>query len=205
MEFNKIEILIEKYFQGETSIAEEKELRSYFSSQDVAPHLEQYKAMFGYFTQAEKQEFLQEIPQLTKKRNVMWLSVAASIVVLRRSGGPGLRPCSSFRDKKRSARFFAVGELGRSGSTPSSIGLTIRADNPSEKYASQLSITEGQLRTSGAMRHCLATFILPQTRSLCGLNFLIRPRTSLDRGGLHKSSRGLSIRRGIPGICSSRC
>lgn len=82
MEFNKIEILIEKYFQGETSIVEEKELRSYFSSQDVAPHLEQYKAMFGYFTQAKKQEFVKEISQITKKRNVMWLSVAASVVVL---------------------------------------------------------------------------------------------------------------------------
>ena len=82
MEFNKIEILIEKYFQGETSIVEEKELRSYFSSQNVAPHLEQYKAMFGYFTQAKKQEFVKEISQITKKRNVMWLSVAASVVVL---------------------------------------------------------------------------------------------------------------------------
>jgi uncharacterized protein (DUF427 family) len=81
MELYKVEILIEKYFQGETSIAEEKELRSYFSSQDVAPHLEQYKAMFGYFTEAKQQEFTQEIPQHTKKRNVMWLSIAASVVV----------------------------------------------------------------------------------------------------------------------------
>jgi hypothetical protein len=54
MELTKIEILIEKYFQGETSIAEEKELRSYFSTSNVAPHLEQYKAMFGYFTEAKK-------------------------------------------------------------------------------------------------------------------------------------------------------
>lgn len=82
MELNKIEILIEKYFQGETSIAEEKELRSYFSSQNVAPHLEQYKAMFGYFTEAKQQEFKQEIPQQAKKQKVMWLSIAASIVVL---------------------------------------------------------------------------------------------------------------------------
>ena len=82
MAFNKIEIILEKYFQGETSIAEEKELRSYFSSPNVAPHLEQYKAMLDYFTQAKKQEFVQEIPQITKKRNVMWLSVAASAVVL---------------------------------------------------------------------------------------------------------------------------
>ena len=48
----------------------------------MAPHLEQYKAMLDYFTQAKKQEFVQEIPQITKKRNVMWLSVAASAVVL---------------------------------------------------------------------------------------------------------------------------
>ena len=82
MELDKMDILIEKYFQGETSIAEEKELRSYFSSQDVAPHLEQYRAMFGYFTEAGKQEFVQEIPQHTTKRKVQWLSIAASAVFL---------------------------------------------------------------------------------------------------------------------------
>ncbi|WP_310555828.1 hypothetical protein [Flavobacterium sp.] len=82
MESNNIEILIEKYFQAETSIAEEKELRSYFSTPNVAPHLEQYKAMFGFFTETKKQEFTQEIPLKTKKRNVRWLTVAASIVIL---------------------------------------------------------------------------------------------------------------------------
>ena len=54
MELVKIDYLVEKYFQGETSIAEEKELRSYFSSLDVAPHLEQYKAVFGYFTKQKR-------------------------------------------------------------------------------------------------------------------------------------------------------
>jgi hypothetical protein len=82
MEFNKVEILLEKYFQGETSIAEEKELRSYFSSSDVAPHLEQYKAMFGFFTQAKQQEYTKELPQSTKKTKFKWLSIAASVVVL---------------------------------------------------------------------------------------------------------------------------
>ena len=82
MELNKIEILIEKYFQGETSLAEEKELRSYFSSPDVAPHLEQYKAMFGYFTEAKQQQFTKEIPPVKSNNKVMWISIAASIVVL---------------------------------------------------------------------------------------------------------------------------
>lgn len=82
MESDKIEILIEKYFQGNTSIAEENELRNYFSSVDVAQHLEQYRPLFGYFSQAKEQEFRQAIPLQTKKRNVAWLSVAASVVVL---------------------------------------------------------------------------------------------------------------------------
>jgi hypothetical protein len=82
MEFNKIEDILEKYFQGETSIAEEKELKEYFSSPNVAQHLEQYKPMFGYFSQVKEQKSTQEIPLKTQKRNVAWLSIAASVVVL---------------------------------------------------------------------------------------------------------------------------
>ena len=86
MELDKIETLIEKYFEGETSIAEENELKKYFSSSDVAQHLEQYQPIFGYFSQAKSQLFAQEISVLPKsgdkKRNVVWLSIAASIVVL---------------------------------------------------------------------------------------------------------------------------
>jgi len=82
MEFNKIGDLLEKYFQGETSIAEEKELKNYFSSPNVAQHLEQYKPMFGYFSQVKEQKSTQTIPLKTKKRNVAWLSIAASVVVL---------------------------------------------------------------------------------------------------------------------------
>ena len=82
MELNNIENLLEKYFQGETSIAEENQLRAYFSSSNVAQHLEQYKPMFGYFSQAKEQKSTYEIPLQTKKRNVAWLSIAASAVVL---------------------------------------------------------------------------------------------------------------------------
>ena len=82
MESNKIEILIEKYFEGETSIAEEKELTNYFTSSDVAQHLEQYQPLFSYFSNAKEQKFAQEIPLQSKKRSVAWLSIAASVVVL---------------------------------------------------------------------------------------------------------------------------
>ncbi|WET01420.1 hypothetical protein [Flavobacterium sp. YJ01] len=82
MEPNKIEDILEKYFQGETSIAEENQLKEYFSSPNVAQHLEQYKPMFGYFSQAKEQKSTYEIPLQSKKRNVAWLSIAASAVVL---------------------------------------------------------------------------------------------------------------------------
>lgn len=83
MELHKIETLLEKYFEGETSIAEEKELQNYFSSPDVAQHLEQYKPMFGYYSVAREQQFEQNVPLQSKKRKrLAWLSVAASVVVL---------------------------------------------------------------------------------------------------------------------------
>jgi len=83
MALDRIENLIDKYFEGETSIAEENELKVYFSSTDVAQHLKQYQTIFGYFSQAKEQQFTQEIPLQTRKRNVvLWLSIAASVVVM---------------------------------------------------------------------------------------------------------------------------
>jgi hypothetical protein len=87
MELDKIEKLIEKYFDGETSIAEEKVLKDYFTSTDVAQHLEQYKSVFGYFSQAKQEQFTATVPLASKKRNsVVWLSVAASVAVLLGAG-----------------------------------------------------------------------------------------------------------------------
>jgi len=83
MELDRIENLLEKYFEGETTIAEEKELKIYFSSSDVAQHLEHYRGMFGYFSAAKEQKFEKELPsKITTKKKVAWLSIAASIVIL---------------------------------------------------------------------------------------------------------------------------
>ena len=83
MALDRIEQLIEKYFQGETSIAEEKELQTYFSSPSVAQHLAQYQPIFGYFSQAREQQFEKKIPSLPRFWNkTAWLSIAATVVVL---------------------------------------------------------------------------------------------------------------------------
>lgn len=85
MELIKIEQLLEKYFDGLTTLAEEKELSAYFSSANVAPHLEQYRDMFGYFKAARLETPQHELKALPKNRTInitAWLSVAASVVVL---------------------------------------------------------------------------------------------------------------------------
>lgn len=82
MELDRIKIQIEKYFRSETSIAEENELRDYFSSSDVAPSLEQYRPIFGYFDLEKEPKFDQEILLKSRNRNWLWLSVMASVVVL---------------------------------------------------------------------------------------------------------------------------
>ncbi|WP_372767794.1 hypothetical protein [Lutibacter sp.] len=82
MELVNIEKLLEKYLAAETTIAEENNLKAYFSGDNVAPHLEEYRAMFGYFSANKNEKFTKTIQLKTQKRNWKWLSVAASIVLL---------------------------------------------------------------------------------------------------------------------------
>ena len=83
MELDNIEILLEKYFEGETNSAEEKELKDYFASSNVAQHLEQYKPLFSYFSQVKQEQYKAVIPLKSTKRNIAsWISIAAAVVVL---------------------------------------------------------------------------------------------------------------------------
>ncbi len=83
MELAQIEQLLNKYLKGNTSIAEERDLKKYFSSNNVASHLQPYKEMFGYFKNQEEVQFTKTLPLQPRKRNVVkWIGVAASFVVL---------------------------------------------------------------------------------------------------------------------------
>ena len=121
MELNKIEDILEKYFQGETTITEENQLKEYFSSPNVAQHLEQYKPMFGYFSQVKQQKSTQNIPLKTKKRNVAWLSIAASVVVLLSIG------TYFYVSEKNTAPVVAQSELGTYDDPEEALAATQKA------------------------------------------------------------------------------
>ena len=85
MELANIEILVEKYLNAETSLQEETTLKNYFTEGNVAPHLQEYEYMFNYFVTAKDETFTKTIqlePKKSKRRNLKWLSVAASIALL---------------------------------------------------------------------------------------------------------------------------
>ncbi|WBX78152.1 hypothetical protein PG911_07835 [Tenacibaculum ovolyticum] len=84
MELANIEKLVEKYLNAETTLQEEQILQEYFTSSNVAAHLQEYSMMFSYFKQSKDETFTKTIqlkPEKTKK-NWKWLSVAASIALL---------------------------------------------------------------------------------------------------------------------------
>lgn len=82
MELNRIENLLEKYFNSETDLEEEKELKAYFAGESIAPHLEKYKHLFDYYIHDAAQQ-LDKVFHLSEKRNYRaWLSIAAGVAVM---------------------------------------------------------------------------------------------------------------------------
>jgi len=83
MELAKIENLLEKYFEAETSIQEEATLQEYFAQDEVPEHLIQYKEMFNFFSNSSLETSNRTI-QLEKESkrtiSIKWLSIAAMLV-----------------------------------------------------------------------------------------------------------------------------
>jgi len=84
MVLDKIEKLIEKYENAETTLQEEQQLKHYFTQETVEPHLEVYKSMFAYFSQTRNEQYTKDVPLQSKRTYFMyqWISVAAVAVLM---------------------------------------------------------------------------------------------------------------------------
>lgn len=80
MELHKVEELLAKYFDGETTLNEERTLKDYFTSDDVAPQFENYRSFFCYFN-SEASAADSKVKE-HKVQPMAWLSIAASIVLV---------------------------------------------------------------------------------------------------------------------------
>ena len=95
MELDNIEKLLEKYFEATTTAEEEETLRTYFSKESVATHLEQYRPMFQYFSNAKEERFTKQLPLKSKNNYTKWISVAAVVFI-----AFGLYFGNSYQEKK---------------------------------------------------------------------------------------------------------
>jgi hypothetical protein len=82
MDWDKIEILLEKYENAETTLAEEQLLKSVFEQEEIPIHLHSYKLLFNTYS-AIKDETLKPLIKI-KKSIFKWkyFSAAASILIL---------------------------------------------------------------------------------------------------------------------------
>ncbi len=89
-----IKQLVDKYFEGETSLVEEQQLRAYFKEGAVAEELQEYQPLFQYFATAKREELpsdfderiVIELQRPAKRRfmrrMVQMSSVAASVMLM---------------------------------------------------------------------------------------------------------------------------
>lgn len=92
MEFNNITQILDKYWEGETSLQEEETLKQYFQNGKVAPEHLQFQPLFQFFKEEQdvmisddfEVRLLQQIenePQ-TKVRNLNWMRSIRTIAAV---------------------------------------------------------------------------------------------------------------------------
>lgn len=100
MEIKRIEFLLQKFYSGESTIEEEKELKDFFTTNDVPRHLWAEQEMFTYYNVGGKDEIPDKelenkiintikvaeqegVKQFTNRRKILYMvSSAAAVVAL---------------------------------------------------------------------------------------------------------------------------
>lgn len=78
-----IENLLQKYFEAETTLAEEQELQNYFTSANVSDSLKSYQSIFEYYKNEKNIQTEYQLLLKSRSNKVFWLSgIAASLVLI---------------------------------------------------------------------------------------------------------------------------
>jgi len=81
-DLDNIEKLLSKYQEAQTSLQEEAQLKDYFTSDNVAPHLQEYQYMFQYFEQSKQEHYTKNIRLERTQQKRKWIGMAASIALI---------------------------------------------------------------------------------------------------------------------------
>ena len=102
MKTSEIEFLLKRYFDGETTLDEEEQLRTFFCSEEVPDRFLQYREMFSYFSREARVEMSKEpsvregmftehrseevkavpVRSLVRNRMIFVMGIAAGILLL---------------------------------------------------------------------------------------------------------------------------
>ena len=83
MELNNIERLLEKYEEGQTTLQEEAQLKHYFTTETVAPHLEVYRSLFTYLVSDKQLSYQRPLTATQSSSNkYRWFASAAVVTIM---------------------------------------------------------------------------------------------------------------------------
>lgn len=84
MESSKINNLLDKYFEAETTTAEEDILKAYFAGNHIAEEHIVYQPLFKHFTEQKQVQAPEWKHKVVQKRKPLyyWISVAAAVVLI---------------------------------------------------------------------------------------------------------------------------
>ncbi len=101
-DLDNIEKLLGKYLEAKTTLQEEALLKDYFTSDNVAPHLQEYQYMFQYFTRSKQDIYTKNIRLERKQQKRKWIGIAASLALVISAIG-----YSNYQNKQKAKQAYA--------------------------------------------------------------------------------------------------
>ena len=101
-DLDNIEKLLGKYQEAKTTLQEEALLKDYFTSDNVAPHLQEYQYMFQYFIQSKEEHYTKNIRLDRTHQKRKWIGMAASIALI-----VGVIGFTNYQNKQEAQKAYA--------------------------------------------------------------------------------------------------